>query len=120
MLLRTDDHAIQNSKAMYECLKKSLTGDLCDTLFEQASNVPAHADGPSFFKLMLSLTIVSSLQLSIISFNQILQFDPAIHHFNVPTINTKLSHLFTLATTSSRLLANAERIQHTLTVYQRI
>jgi hypothetical protein len=58
--------------------------------------------------------------LSIISFNQILQFDPAIYHFNVPTVNTKLSHLFTLATTSSRLLTDAERIQHTLTVYQRI
>jgi hypothetical protein len=116
----TDDCAIQNSKTMYECLKKSITGDLRATLFEQASNLPAYADGPSFFKLMLSLTTVSSLQLSIISFNQILQFDPAIHHFNVPTINTKLSHLFTLAMTSSRLLAGAERIQHTLTVYQRI
>jgi hypothetical protein len=70
---------------------------------------------------MLSLTTLSSLQLSIISFNQILQFDPVIHHFNVPTtINTKLSHLFTLAMTSSRLLAVAEGIQHTLTVYQRI
>jgi hypothetical protein len=117
---RTDPRTLQNAKALYECLKKSITGDLRATLFDQASNLPVHPDGPTFFKSMLSFTNVSSLQLSIISFNQILQFDPALCKFAIPTVNTKLNQLFLLATTSSRTLGDAERIQHTLTVYQRI
>jgi hypothetical protein len=117
---RTDPRALQNSKAMYECLKKSVTGNLRSTLFGQASNLMTNADGPIFFKLMLSFTTVSSLQLSILSFNQILQFDPAIVNFNIPAVNTKLTNLFTLATTSSRVLSEAEKIQHILTAYQRI
>jgi hypothetical protein len=119
-IARTDSRAIQNAKSMYECLKKSISGDLRSTLFDQASNLMTEADGPSFFKQMLSFTTVSSLQLSMMSFNQILQFDPAFHQFKVPTINKTLNHLFVLATTGTRTLDDPERIQHTLTVYQRI
>jgi hypothetical protein len=78
------------------------------------------ADGPCFFKKMLSFTTVSSLQLSMMSFNQILQFDPALHQFSVPTINITLNHLYFLSTTGTRTLDDQERIQQTLTVYQRI
>ena len=117
---RTDPRAIQNAKSMYECLKKSISSDLRSNLFEQASDIMTEADGPSFFKKMLSFTTISSLQLSMMSFNQILQFDPALHQFKVPTINKTLNHLFVLATTSTRTLDDPERIQHTLTVYQQI
>jgi hypothetical protein len=117
---RQDPRARQNAKSMYECLKKSISGDLRSNLFEQASNLMTEADGPCFFKKMLSFTTVSSLQLSMMSFNQILQFDPALHQFSVPTINKTLNHLFVLATTGTRTLDDQERIQHTLTVYQRI
>jgi hypothetical protein len=119
-IARTDARAIQNAKSMHECLKKSISGDLRSNLFEQASNLMTEADGPSFFKKMLSFTTVSSFQLSMMSFNQILQFDPGHYHFKVPTINTSLNHLFVLATTGTRTLDDPERIQHTLTVYQRI
>jgi hypothetical protein len=94
---------------MYECLKRSIDGDLRATLFDQDSNLPGHADGPTFFKTMLSFITVSSLQLSILSFNQILQFDPGLHNFAIPTINTKLSQLFILATTSSRVPSQLRR-----------
>jgi hypothetical protein len=117
---RTDARSKQNAQSMYECLKTSISGDLRSNLFEQASNLMTEADGPSFFKNMLSFTTVSSLQLSMLSFNQILQFDPAMYQFNVPTINKNLNHLFVLATTGTRTLDDPERIHHSLTAYQRI
>jgi hypothetical protein len=107
---RIDARAKQNAQSMYECLKKSISGDLCSSIFEQASNLMTEADGPSFFKKMLSFTTVSSLQLAMLSFNQILQFDPAMYQFNVPTINKNLNHLFVLATTGTRTLDDPERI----------
>lgn len=89
-------------------MKSSITGDIKATLFEQDGNLPPHEDGPA------------SLQLSMLSFKQILEFSPVDHKFNIPLINTKLNHLFVLATTHDRRLTDAEHIQHTLTVYARI
>ena len=98
-LARTNARAIQNSKTLYKCLKSSIEGDLCATIVEQDGNIPLHEDGPLFFKRLASFTMAASLQLSMLSFQQILQFDPAEHNFSVPIINTKLNHLFVLATT---------------------
>ena len=47
---RANDRAIQNSKAMYRCLKASITGDLRATLLDQAANVNPIEDGPTLFK----------------------------------------------------------------------
>ena len=58
-----------------------------------------------------------SLQLSIDSFKRILDFDPANHGFNITSINTKLNHLFVLATTGQRTIWEPESIQHNLTAY---
>jgi hypothetical protein len=55
-----------------------------------------------------------------LSFKMILEFDPAVHKFHIPTINTKLNHLFVLATTRERTLQPSERILHTITSYSRI
>jgi hypothetical protein len=55
-----------------------------------------------------------------LSFKMILEFDPAVHKFHIPTINTKLNHLFVLATTRERTLQPSERILHTITTYSRI
>jgi hypothetical protein len=117
---RVDDRAIQNARALFKCLKNSIEGDLHAALFHQDGNIPAHEDGPTFFKLLTSFTMAASLQLSMMSFQQILEFDPAEHSFNVPTINTKMNHLFVLATTRERSLTQEERIQHVLTAYARI
>ena len=117
---RVDDRAIQNSKAMYRCIKASITGDLKTTVFDQIDNRPTNEDGPSLFKLLTSFTTISSLQLSMLAFRQILDFDPAVHEFKIATINTKLNHLFVLATTPHRRLEDLERISHTLNAYSRI
>ena len=117
---RTNDRAIQNSKAMYRCLKASITGDLKITVFDQIDNLPTHEDGPSLFKLLTSFTTISSLQLSMLAFRQILDFDPAEYDFKIAMVNTKLNHLFVLATTPHRRLEDLERISHTLNAYARI
>ena len=110
----TDHRAIQNSKAMYRCLKASITGDLKTTVFDQIDNLPTHDDGPPLFKLLTLFTTISSLQLSMLAFCQILDFDPAEHEFKIATINTKLNHLFVLATTPHRCLEDMEHISHIL------
>ena len=55
-----------------------------------------------------------------LSFQNILDFNPFDWEFSIPVINGKLIHLFTLATTRSRALDESERIQHTLNVYSKI
>ena len=119
-IARTNDRAIQNSKAMYNCIKSSITGDIRDTIFTQLDNMPENEDGVALFKKVTTLTTVSSLQLSLLSFNNILNFNPVDHGFNIPILNSKLLHLFVLATTSTRNLLDSERIQHTLNVYGKI
>ena len=117
---RTDPRAIQNNRALYRALKASILGDLRVTLFDQAGNLLTAEDGVSIFATLTTFTTVASLQLSMLSFKNILEFDPAVHEFRIPIINTKLNHLFVLATTQHRSLDESERVQHTLTVYGRI
>jgi hypothetical protein len=105
---------------MYQTIKKSIEGDIKAMIFEQSDNMPTTQDGPNIFKLLMSFTIAASLQLSMMSFNQIITFDPATCNFNIPVINTKLTNLFMLATTNERDLSSAEKIQHLLTAYNRI
>ena len=64
--------------------------------------------------------MTSSVKLSIMSYNALTTFNPADYDFDLPTINTKLSHLFVLSNTSSRSLSEQEKIQHLLTAYERI
>ena len=117
---RTNSRAIQNSKAMFRCLKSSIKGDLKDTIFTQYENLPEHEDDISLFKQLTTFTTVASLQLSMISFQNILDFDPSDFKFNIPVINGKLIHLFVLATTQTRSLLPSERIQHTMNVYSKV
>ena len=105
---------------MFHCIKSSIKGDLKDTIFTQFENLPAHEDGISLFKQLTTFTTVASLQLSMISFQNILNFDPSEYKFNIPLLNGKLIHLFVLATTQTRTLLASERIQHTINVYAKI
>ena len=115
-----EPRAVQNATAMYRCIKQSIEGDLRTTLLLQVSNLPLSEDGVALFYRLTKFTIVASGQLSINSFKQILEFQPADHAYNIATINTQLLHLFFLATTRNRILDSSERIQHTLAVYERI
>ena len=114
---RVDNCATQNSCAMYSCLKASISGDLKSTLFSQVGNLPIHEDVTRLFAQLTTFTMAESLQLSMDSFKHILEFDPAENAFNITTINTKLNHLFVLATTGQRILGEPEHIQHTVTAY---
>ena len=117
---RTDQRALQNAKALYECLKESISGHLHSTIFEQVGNIPDNEDGISLFKKLTNLTSVASLQLSVLSFNKLLHFCPSEHNFVIPTINTELNNLFILATTSHRTLPDSERLHHLVTVYGKV
>ena len=99
---RTNNRAIQNSRAMYKCLKNSITGDLKSTVFSQQNNLPPHEDGPSLFKRLTPFTTASSLQLAMTSFNNIISYDPSTQKFHIPAINTDIGHLFMLASTAQR------------------
>lgn len=117
----TDDRAIQNSRAMFQCrVNNSIKDSIRNTNFTQSGNIPTYVNGITLFKKLVTFTKVLSLQLSLLSFNSILEFNPFDHAFDVPTINTKLIILFTLATTQHRTLDNSEHIQHTINVYSKI
>jgi hypothetical protein len=79
---RVDPRAIQNTPALYKCLKSSITGDLRATVFDQTDNLLATEDGPALFKKLTTFTMVASTQLSMLSFKNILEFDPP---FNMPS-----------------------------------
>jgi len=116
----TNDRALQNSRAMYACIKSSIQGDLKDIIFTQFDNIPDYDDGITLFKKLMIFTTVASHQLSMLSFTNILNFPPSDHQFNIPTINSKLFHLYILSTTSSRTLDDSERISHTINAYKKI
>jgi len=105
---------------MYNCIKSLISGDIKDTIFTQFENLPDQDDVLSLFKKLTTFTAVSSLQRSILSFNNIMNFNPINYCFNIPSINRKLVHRFVLATTATRRLIESKRIQHTLTVYGKI
>ena len=46
---RTDNRAIQNTKAMFQCIKSSITGGVRDTIFAQSENIPKVRDGIILF-----------------------------------------------------------------------
>lgn len=117
---RLNDRAVQNSKAFFRALKKSLTGTIHSTLFGQFANAPVNEDGVFLWIRLTKFTITSSLHLSVTAFQEILELDPGAYKFHIPTINSKLLHLFVLATTPHRQVQDQERIQHTVTVYARI
>jgi len=105
---------------MYACIKSSIKGDLKDIIFTQFDNIPHYDDGITLFKKLTTFTTVASLQLSMLSFTNILNFTSSDHQFNIPTINSKFIHLLILSTTSSSTLDDTERISHTINAYKKI
>ena len=105
---------------MFSCIKLSIKGNIKDTIFTQFGNLPTHEDGIALFKKIATFTTVTSLQLSMLSFNNILNFNPFDYKFNTHVIHRKIIHLFILATTSSRTLFDSEKIQHISNVYVKL
>ena len=68
---RTNNRAIQNYKTFYAMLYKSVTGNICDAVFEQVQKLPNNEDSVALFKLFMPFIVVVYLQLLIFSFNQI-------------------------------------------------
>ena len=116
----TNNSTIQNSKAFYTMLTKSVTKTIRDTVFEHAKKLPSDKDGFELFKLFTSFTIIASFQPSILSFNQITSLLPSTYDYVIPKINTKITHMFLLARTPTHVLDDAGDIQLILTVYGRI
>ena len=117
---RTDNRALQNATTMLKCIKSSITGNVKETIFTQSGNLHSHTCGVTLFKQLTTLTSVSSLQLSQLAFTNILQFNPIDFNFDVPKINTRLTQLFTLASSQHRSINHQEKIQHTINVYAKI
>jgi hypothetical protein len=117
---RTDPRAIQNARAFYKMLKGSISGDIKATIFEQVDNIPTHEDGNLLWKKITTFTVVASLQLSMMSLNSIITYEPAKDDFKISDINKNLNYLFVLARTPTRPLDEPEKILHTLTVYSKI
>ena len=116
----TENCAIQNAKALYVMLSKSVTGTIRDTVFENSQNLPTDKDSISLFNIWMSLTVFASLQISTFYFNKIPNHLPMIYDYAIPKINTELTHLLLLTSTTTCILDNSEHTQNTLTVYDRI
>ena len=117
---RIDDRAKQNATAMFKCIKGSITGTIKANIFCHSGNLPSNTDGVELFKKLTTFTTVASLQLSLLSLNNILSFNPLDLKFDIPKINIRLNQLFVLATTEHRALQENERIQHIINVYRKI
>ena len=112
--------AIQNARAMFQCLAASVEGNLQLLIFGQDGNLPSHQDGPTLFKTLLETSAAATIQVSMTALKDLQNLDPAEFGFDIVRMNTKASTLFEIATTSARTLADAERVQLILTAYNRI
>ena len=112
----TDSRAIKNSKSLFQCLESLISGSVKTLIFTQPGHILIHEDGIYLFHLITQYTAVSFLQLSNMSLQQILIFNPANSDFQIPNISTELISLFTLETTQNKTLHQREQIQHTLKV----
>jgi len=88
---RTYTCAIQNSTAIFKCIKLSIMRSIRDTIFTQAGNHPTNTDVIALFnKKLTNFRTVAVLQLSLLSFNSIIALNPLEIDFNISLINTKL------------------------------
>lgn len=60
--------AIQNAKAMFNCIKSSIKGALKVTIFMQFGNMPTHSSNITHFQTLTTFATVALLQLSMLSF----------------------------------------------------
>jgi len=73
----TNNRTLQNSRAMYACIKSSIKGDPKDIIFTQFDKIPDYDDSTTLFKKLTTFTTVPLLQFSMLSFTNILNFTPS-------------------------------------------
>lgn len=99
----------------------TLEWDIKATLFDQIGRIPAVGDGATLFKTITTFFLGPSLQLTFKTLSGILALNPADFGYKIPTINTKLSHFFILLASYGRgPITEAEKMQHTFTIYAKI
>ena len=105
----------RTKKVLFTCLSQSITGELKTTLFGLEGHLPAHQDRPTLFKNMLDSTLTSSMMVSIQAMTDLNNLDPSEFDYSIMMIevNKRASHLFTLATTTNRVVPDTERYQRT-------
>ena len=84
---RTNDGAIQNTRALYKALQISLNEDIKNQMFSQIAKVPSVDFGVSLFFHMTELSMPSALQISMSAFNNILNFNLKVYNYHIPIIN---------------------------------
>jgi len=117
---RVNPRAVQNSQTMYNCLKKSITGDIRTLVFQQFDALPQQEDGPLLFLKIITNTVSSSIQLAMSANDQLLNYDPSTLKFNIANINKRLQGLFLLAATPAAPFSEQQKLTYTLRVYNRI
>ena len=92
---RSDPRAKQNSKALFNALSDSISGNLRITLFEQGhQSFPSHQDGPLLLKSILDHTTIDTAPAANEAMQQMYLLDPATFNYNIVDINLELGRLF--------------------------
>ena len=117
---RTDPRAIQNSKAMFECIAASLTGRIKSLLFEQAGNLPVE-DGPMLFIKAITCSQAIGTAATIDSMRRLDNFDPASVKYDIVEVNTTMFNLLNQAAAiSGRAFSNDVQVAYLIKTYERI
>ena len=117
---RTNPRAIQNSKAMFECIAASLTGRIHSLLFEQAGNLPIE-DGPLLFIKAITCSQAIGTAATIDSIRRLDNFDPATVGYDIIKVNTTMFNLLNQAAAiSGKAFSNDMQVAYMIKTYERI
>ena len=83
-IARIDTIEKQNRKSLLKYLESSITLSVKSTIFDQPENKPTGNDSVEFYYKLTQFTTLASTQLSILSQNKLLVFNPSVHNYNVP------------------------------------
>ena len=113
---RADDRALQNSKALFDCLLWSISGTLKTQVIDQFDSLLTN-DGPDLLLMLIDLSGSNSLQVAQTAITELATFDPKVYKFVIPNINSAIQSLFVRA---NRNLNDAEKILHIVSIYKKI
>ena len=89
------------------------------TIFYQIGNLLHHDDCLTLLILINTLILYSIIQLLMIYFLKLLDFNPTNHKCIVFGINTQLNHLCVPVSTNTQSMSGAVSLQHIVTVYNK-
>jgi len=80
---QTNARAQRNYKALFICLESPITSLVKSTIFDQPKNKYTGQDEVEFCSKLTQFTTLASTQLSILSQNKLLVFDPSADDYNI-------------------------------------